>query len=101
MNTNANFIFDPVALQQQVNSLPPSWIPYVSAGFLVLMTLGRLLTSPANLQTAIKSVFLGSVHTATTSSVAAQSVGKPVTLPAPPQTVVVANPAPIAVVPPP
>jgi hypothetical protein len=84
-------IFDPVALQTQVNSLPPSWMPYVNIAMIVLMVLGRILTSSANPLTALKAVFMGSVHAATTSSIAAQSIGQPVTIPA--QKVVVA-PAP-------
>ncbi len=98
-NLPPSMIFDPVALQTQVNSLPPSWVPYVSAAMILLMTLGRILSSPANPITAIKSVFMGSVHTATTSSVAAQSVGQPVTIPAPPPTIVVAAPLPVPAAP--
>jgi hypothetical protein len=82
-----NFAFDPVQMQNTLNSLPPKWIPYANAALVLLMVLGRVVTAPSVL-TSIKSVFLGSVHSATTSSVAAQSVGKPITV----APVVVAKP---------
>jgi hypothetical protein len=92
--TNSSFIFDPQALQTQVNALPPAWQHYVVMGIMALMVLGRILSSPTSPVTALKSVFLGSVH-----SILPKGTTTTTPLPLPTQTVVAATTTKAAVLP--